>query len=85
MTDNSEIIITEFAILPCSEIVYRALMKKKWIDEDTGRIRPDAFFLRKHREETGLSVKSAHQKIVLSDSNVRLSPVYILEMYEIWV
>lgn len=59
MTDNSEIIITEFAILPCSEIVYRALMKKKWINEDTGRIRPDAFFLRKHREETGLSVNIA--------------------------
>ena len=56
MTDNSEIIITEFAPLPCNEIVYRALMNKKWINEDTGQIRPSAFFLRKHRGETGLSV-----------------------------
>ena len=56
MTENSEIIITEFASLPCNEIVYRALMNKKWLNEDTGKIRPGAFFLRKHRAETGLSV-----------------------------
>jgi hypothetical protein len=56
MTENSEIIITEFAPLPCNEIVYRALMNKKWLNEDTGKIRPGAFFLRKHRAETGLSV-----------------------------
>ncbi len=56
MTENSEIIITKFAPLSCNEIVYRALMKKNWMSEDTGQVRPGAFFLRKHRAETGLSV-----------------------------
>jgi hypothetical protein len=43
--------------LPCAEIVYRALLRKQWIDEDTGTIKADAYFLRSH--ESGLSVNLA--------------------------
>ncbi|WP_273038625.1 hypothetical protein [Iningainema tapete] len=28
----------EFEPLPCSAIVYRALLRKQWIDEDTGTV-----------------------------------------------
>lgn len=34
--------------------VYRALLRKQWIDEDTGRVKADAYFLRVN--ERGLSV-----------------------------
>ncbi|GAB4177822.1 MAG: hypothetical protein Fur006_09750 [Coleofasciculaceae cyanobacterium] len=38
-------------------IVYRALLRKQWIDEDTGRVKADAYFLRAN--EPGLSVNIA--------------------------
>ncbi|MEW5856827.1 MAG: hypothetical protein AB1861_05540 [Cyanobacteriota bacterium] len=47
----------KFEPLPCSSIVYRALLRKNWIDEDTGKVKADAFFLREH--ELGLSVNIA--------------------------
>jgi hypothetical protein len=43
--------------LPCEAIVYRALLRKQWIDEDTGRVKADAYFLRPN--EPGLSVNLA--------------------------
>lgn len=36
----------EFAPLPCSAIIYRALLRKQWIELDTGRVKADAYFLR---------------------------------------
>ena len=38
-------------------IVYRSLLRKQWINEDTGRVKADAYFLRAN--ETGLSVNLA--------------------------
>ena len=49
--------MTEYEPLPCNSIVYRALIRKKWIDEDSGNIKADAFFLREG--ESGLSVNIA--------------------------
>ncbi len=49
----------EFEPLLDSAVVYRALLRKQWIDEDTGRVKPQAFFLRKNRNEQGLSVNIA--------------------------
>ncbi len=58
----------EFEPLSCSAIVYRALLRKKWINEDTGEVKADAFFLREN--EAGLSVNIAEscspQKCVAS-------------------
>ncbi|MFB2938564.1 hypothetical protein ACE1B6_25220 [Aerosakkonemataceae cyanobacterium BLCC-F154] len=44
---------------PLSEdaIVYRAILRKQWIDEDTGKVKSDAYFLRPN--ESGLSVNLA--------------------------
>lgn len=49
--------MTQFEALPSDAIVYRALLRKQWIDEDTGRVKADAYFLR--ASETGLSVNIA--------------------------
>ncbi|RUS93601.1 hypothetical protein DSM106972_095910 [Dulcicalothrix desertica PCC 7102] len=38
-------------------VVYRALLRKQWIDEDTGKVKADAYFLRPG--EPGLSVNLA--------------------------
>jgi hypothetical protein len=45
--------------LPDEVIVYRALLRRQWIDGTTGSIEPDAFYLRKNRNEIGLSVNLA--------------------------
>jgi surface antigen len=59
MTEYSEEFESEFTSLPSDAIVYRALFKKRWVNEDTGEILPDAFFLRKEKSETGVSVNIA--------------------------
>ncbi|WP_334990865.1 hypothetical protein [Nostoc sp.] len=41
----------EYEPLSCSAIVYRALLRKQWIDKDTERVKADAFFLRKNKNE----------------------------------
>jgi hypothetical protein len=41
----------EASPLPCSAIVYRALLRKKWVDKNTGRIMAAAFLRRP--ESTG--------------------------------
>ncbi|MBD2772303.1 hypothetical protein [Iningainema tapete] len=41
-------------------IVYRALLRQQWIDEETGMVISDAFFLRKIKNEQGLSVNIAN-------------------------
>ena len=38
--------MTEFEPLPGDAVVYRALLRKQWIDEDTGRVKADAYFRR---------------------------------------
>ncbi len=49
--------MTEFEPLPDDAVVYRALLRKQWIDEDTGCVKADAYFLR--ATEPGLSVNIA--------------------------
>lgn len=49
----------EYDPLSCSAIIYRALLKKQWIDEDTARVKADAYFLRRNKNEKGLSVNIA--------------------------
>jgi hypothetical protein len=46
-----------FDLLPDNATVYRSLLRKQWIDEDTGRVKADAYFLRVN--ERGLSVNLA--------------------------
>lgn len=48
---------SEFEPLPDRAIVYRALLRKQWINEDTGRVSSNAYFL--ERNEIGLSVNIA--------------------------
>ena len=49
----------ELEPLPCSAIVYRALLRKRWIDQDTGKVKADAYFLREKEKNVGLSVSIA--------------------------
>lgn len=49
--------MTQFEPLPEDAVVYRALLRKQWISEDTGRVKADAYFLR--ATEPGLSVNLA--------------------------
>ena len=49
--------MTQFAPLPDNATVYRALLRKQWLNEDTGRVKADAYFLRAN--ERGLSVNLA--------------------------
>jgi hypothetical protein len=48
----------KFEPLPEDAIVYRALLRKQWIDEETGKLKADAYFLR--ASEPGLSVNLAN-------------------------
>lgn len=38
------------------EFVYRALLRKQWIDPDHGQVKPEAFLLRPCKDHDGLSV-----------------------------
>ncbi len=49
--------MNQFEPLPSNSVVYRAMLRKQWIDEDTGRVKADAYFLRTN--ESGLSVNLA--------------------------
>ena len=42
--------------LPCEEIVLRSLLKKNWFDEETKRIKADAFIRDPRKDVDGLSV-----------------------------
>jgi hypothetical protein len=57
MNEESASNKAEFEPLSCSSIIYRALLRKRWIDQDTGRVKADAYFLRD--SEAGLSVNIA--------------------------
>jgi hypothetical protein len=48
----------QFDPLSDNAIIYRALLRKQWINEDTGRVKADAYFLRVN--ERGLSVNLAN-------------------------
>jgi hypothetical protein len=50
--------MNRFEPLPAEAIVYRGLLRKQWIDEDTGRVKADAYFLRTN--EYGLSVNPSN-------------------------
>ena len=59
MTEYSEGLESKFPALPSDAVVYRAIIKKRWVNTDTREILPDAFFLRKDKGETGISVNIA--------------------------
>ena len=59
MTEKSSENAAEFEPLLCSAIVYRALLRKRWIDRDTNRVTSSAYILRKEQSESGLSVRIA--------------------------
>ncbi len=43
--------------IPCPEIILRAIIKARWIDEDTGEIKADDFIRDPARDADGLSGK----------------------------
>ncbi|MBE9184400.1 hypothetical protein IQ270_06615 [Microcoleus sp. LEGE 07076] len=49
----------EFEPLSNRAIVYRALLRKPWINEDTGLVESEAYYLRKNKNEQGISVNIA--------------------------
>ncbi|HBK95956.1 MAG TPA: hypothetical protein DD001_00820 [Microcoleaceae bacterium UBA10368] len=49
----------EFEPLPNRAIVYRALLRKQWRDEDTRLVESEAYYLRKNPNKQGLSVNIA--------------------------
>jgi hypothetical protein len=57
-------------VLPSDWMVNRAILKKQWIDTDTGRLKADAFLRRRNEDgslkETGLSVDIARMRPVES-------------------
>jgi hypothetical protein len=59
MTDATNDIGSVYPPLPCNAIVYRTLIKKRWINEDTGEVLADAFFRRKDGDTVGVSVNIA--------------------------
>lgn len=48
-----------FEQIPNSESVYRALLRKQWINEDTGLVESEAYYLRKNKNEQGIYVNIA--------------------------
>jgi hypothetical protein len=50
--------MSQYEPLPEDAIVYRALLRKQWIDEDTGRVKADAYFLRANEQELSVNLAS---------------------------
>lgn len=46
----------EIEPLACGSIVYRVLLKKRWLNEDTGDVDAGAYLLREKEKDSGLSV-----------------------------
>ena len=67
--------------LPCATIVYRLLLKRDWIDPDTGAPQPAAFYRRTRPDgqpaEEGLSVFIAEK---CSVDEAKSSPIW----YDYW-
>ena len=68
----------EFEPLPCNAIIYRALLRKQWIESETDRIKPNAYFLRKNKEERSLFLK----KINEDDRNRSLFPMPTHQIFQ---
>lgn len=51
--------MAEFEPLSNRAIVYRGLLRKQWIDEDTRLVESEAYYWRKNKNEQGLSVNIA--------------------------
>jgi hypothetical protein len=49
----------EYQQLADDDFIYRALLRQSWINEDNGRVKRDAYYLRFDRGEIGLSVNIA--------------------------
>jgi hypothetical protein len=61
MSEESAIIQIKPEPLPCDTIVYRALLRPEWINEDTKKVSDQAYYLRKLEQgiENGISVNIA--------------------------
>lgn len=59
MTEQYYSNATELEPLPDRAIIYRAILRKQWIDENTGKVSLNAYYLRKNKNEVGLSVSIA--------------------------
>jgi hypothetical protein len=58
MTDHPTNGAASLPVLPCTSIVYRAILRKAWIDQDTGQVQ-SAAFMRRSSDVDGLSVSIA--------------------------
>lgn len=58
MNENSTSNV-EHEPLPDNAIVYRVILRKAWISQDTGKVKADAYFLRERDKVGGLSVNIA--------------------------
>lgn len=47
-----------FAVVPCEEILYRAVTRRGWLDPDTNRVKADAFFRRADEESLSVFIAS---------------------------
>lgn len=50
--------LSQFGALPANSIVYRAILRKQWLDEDTGKVKADAYFLRANERELSVNLAS---------------------------
>lgn len=68
MTHSPDDITKAPEVLPSDWIVNRAILKKQWMDTDTGRLKADAFLRRRNEEgclkDKGLSVDIARMRAV---------------------
>jgi hypothetical protein len=69
--------------LPCNAIVYRVLLKKRWINEDTQRVDAGAYFLREKEKDRGLSVNIAASCSPQQSRRSHKSVVVRIAMYKL--
>jgi len=58
MPDRGAKEATSLPVLPCTSIVYLAILRRAWINQDTGRIQSGAF-IRRPSDVDGLSISIA--------------------------
>ncbi|MBE9227321.1 hypothetical protein IQ264_17990 [Phormidium sp. LEGE 05292] len=59
MTEQSYDGASEFEQLPDNAIVYRALLRKQWVDWETGEIKFSAYLLRQNEQSLSVNIASA--------------------------
>ena len=59
MESTTEVASSTGNILPCSAIVFRAVLRPGWVDKDSGKVMPAAFF-RRHPPKDTLGISVGH-------------------------